>query len=41
MRNELRDCEPAVSPAQPPVQDDAVSAGETQAGIDAMEKGLP
>lgn len=41
MRNELRDREPAVSPAQPPVQDDVVSAGEAQASIDAMEKGLP
>ena len=40
MRNELRDREPAVSPAQPPVQD-VVSAGEAQASIDAMEKGLP
>lgn len=41
MRNELRDREPAVSPAQPPVQDDVVSVGEAQASIDAMEKGLP
>jgi hypothetical protein len=41
MRNELRDREPAVSHAQPPVQDDAVSVGEAQAGINAMKKGLP
>jgi hypothetical protein len=41
MRNELRDREPAVSPAQPPVQDDLVSVGEAQPNIDATEKGLP
>jgi hypothetical protein len=41
MRNELRDREPAVSPAQPLVQDDAISGGEAQPSIDAMEKGLP
>jgi hypothetical protein len=41
MRNELRDREPVVSPAQPLVQDDVASVGEAQASIDAMEKGLP
>lgn len=41
MRNELRDREPAVSTAQPLVQDDVVSVSEAQASIDAMEKGLP
>src|SRR5258705_10339033 len=41
MRNELPDREPAVSPAQPPVQADVVSAGEAQPSIDAMAKGLP
>jgi hypothetical protein len=39
MRNELRDREPAVSPAQPLVQDGAVSGGEAQPSIDAMENG--
>jgi len=33
MRNELQNCEPAVSPAQPLVQDNVVSVGEAQASI--------
>ena len=43
MRNELRDREPVVSPAQPLIQDDltVASVGEARASIDAMEKGLP